>query len=181
MKLTDLMNEQLNISQHMMAKQSKLQNIMKKQEDFELDIMCNRHSEFKQSIKKKNEDILNEHKNELLKQLKHQQLKLNKLAKKQRLKHFETILKKQQDEIESDANNKDDELQNTIDLVKTQIENLHEKEMELEQTQIEILEKNAFEQIAKVKTAALRFCSLVERKYLKFAIYEFEKSVARNE
>jgi len=163
MKLTNLMNEQLNINQDALKKQSKLNDIMRKQEEFELELMAEQHNAFKENIKENHENLLNQHKNELLATLKQQQCKINKLAKQQRLKQFETMLKTQRNHIESDLSDKDQQLQETIDLVKKQIENLHEKELELELREKEILEKNAFGRIA--KDAELQIVNEEKRKY----------------
>jgi len=142
MKLTDAMNEQLNISQIAMAKQQNLQKIMQKEEEFEMNAMCERHSSFKQNIQSKNEQILHEHKDQMLQQLESQQIKLEKLSKQQRLKQFDALLKRQSDV-------KANELDETINFIKQQIESTQAKELQMEFTEKELLEQSAFDQIAK--------------------------------
>lgn len=148
-ELTNAMNEQLNVTSNMLEKQQIIQDLMCDQEDFEIDAMTEQYKKFKDSMKKQKANLMSEHKNELLTKLKEQQRKINKLTQQQRLKQFEAVLKDQQNNMKSDIMNNESQLQETINLVEKQIKNLHEKEMELEMRGKEILEKNAFEQIAK--------------------------------
>merc|ERR1712154_487905 len=122
----------MGITENMILKENKLKNIMSKQEDFEMDLMNEEYNKFKENIAENHENILNEHRNELLTKLKQQQLKLNKLSKKQRLKQFEAILKNQQNNINKDLSVKHNKLEETINMVQKQIQHLHEKEMDLE-------------------------------------------------
>ena len=147
--LTNAMNQQLNITSNMIQNQTKLQNIMSEQEEFEIDAMTEQYKKFKNSVKKQKENILNQHKSELLEKLKEQQIKINNLSKQQRLKQFESVLLQQKNEVKDDVINKESQLQETINLVQKQIKDLHEKEMELEMRGKEMVEKNAFEQVAK--------------------------------
>merc|ERR1719319_283103 len=98
-----------------MVKQQNLQKIMQKEEEFEINAMRERHSSFEQNIQSKNEQILHEHKDQMLQQLESQQIKLEKLSKQQRLKHFDALLKRQSDV-------KANELDETINFIKQQIE-----------------------------------------------------------
>merc|ERR1712204_139299 len=78
----------------------------------------------------------------MIQQLESQQITLEKLSKQQRLKQFDALLRRQSDV-------KANELDETINFIKQQIESTQAKELQMEFTEKELLEQSAFDQIAK--------------------------------